>query len=253
MSKGFINISVSGSGSIDYYLREDECLGYYHSAGLLSKSAILSDWKRIEEQEKFGNKSLGIRGRHDAQVRKNYTLSMPNSLSPDLCLSRVQELVLQTSIKDCTYTIAVHRGVKDGIANQHVHLLVNERNLRTLKKDREMIKKRWLEETFRPAYQSVFKEEFSLGKEVGYRERIAVSLYESDRALSRSTIEEVSSLSLSNSREKVSTLSFLEDFAKALAKDKAATLSKETAQGLKRISEQEETIRGVERGRGMRL
>lgn len=249
MSQGFINISVSGSGSIGYYLREEECIAYYHSQGLLSKSAILLDWQRIESDEKFGNKSLGIRGRHDAQVRKNYTLSMPNELSAAECLHRVQKLVDETGIKNCTYTIAVHRGAKDGIENQHVHLLVNERDLRTLKKDREMIKKRWLEHTFRPAYQSVFKEEFSLGKEVGYRERISVSLYESDRAFSRSTIEELSSLSLSNSREKVSTLSFLENFAKALAKDKEEILSKETAAlALKRISEQEETKRGVERG-----
>lgn len=190
MSKGFINVSTSHTGDISYYLREGECIGYYHKDSVISKEEILSAWKTIGKNEIEGNKSLGIRGRHDAQVRKNYTLSMPNSLSAKDCIEKVKSLVIQTPIKDCTYTIAVHKGEKDGIENRHVHLLVNERNVHTMKKDREMINKVFLEKSFRPLYEKTFESEFSKGRAVEKRERIEVGLYSADRAKARRGIVE---------------------------------------------------------------
>jgi len=185
MSKGFINVSTSHSGDISYYLREGECIGYYHKDSIISKEEILSAWKTIGKNEIEGNKSLGIRGRHDAQVRKNYTLSMPNSLSAKDCIEKIKSLVIQTPIKDCTYTIAVHKGEKDGIENRHVHLLVNERNVHTMKKDREMINKVFLEKSFSPLYEKTFESEFSKGRAVEKRERIDVGLYSADPSKAR--------------------------------------------------------------------
>lgn len=225
MSTGFINITTSGSGDVSYYLRENECIGHYHSGGELLKKDILLSWERLEEQEKFGDKTLGIRGRHDAQVRKNYTLSMPNELSPLECIERVRGIVEQTPINDCTYTIAVHRGLKEDVHNQHVHLLVNERNLVTQKKDRTMIKKSFLEQTFRPLYQAAFASEFSKGKTYEWRERIEVGLYESDRAYSREAIAEVQSVGHLTKQEQVdeaATLAFLQDLAAAMKSEKLA-------------------------------
>lgn len=190
MSKGFINISTSSKSDISYYLRDGECIDYYHSHkkdshSSITKGEILDIWKTIGKNEIEGNKSLGIRGRHDAQVRKNYTLSMPNSLSSRECIEKVKHLVEQTPIKNCTYTIAVHKGEKDGVVNRHVHLLVNERNLETMKKDRQMINKVFLEQSFRPLYEKAFEQEFSKGKDLEKRERIEVGLYSADRAKAR--------------------------------------------------------------------
>ena len=187
MSKGFAKVSHSGNGNVAYYLREGECLAFKHPQGY-NKEAILQHWEEIEKNEKLGNKDLGIRGRHDARVRTNYILSMPNSLSPNDCIDRVQSIIDKTPIKDCIYTTVVHKGEKDGITNQHVHLLVNERILSTQKKDREMQRKEWLDKSFKSLYEKEFKVEFSEGQTVAPRERINQGLFEADRKASRQGI-----------------------------------------------------------------
>jgi hypothetical protein len=187
MSKGFTKVSHSGNGNLAYYLREGECIAFKHPQGY-SKEAILQHWQDIEKNEKLGNKDLGIRGRHDARVRTNYILSMPNSLSPNECINRVQSIIDKTPIKDCVYTTVVHKGEKDGITNQHVHLLVNERILSTQKKDREMQRKEWLDKSFKSLYEKEFKVEFSEGQTVAPRERINQGLFEADRKASRQGI-----------------------------------------------------------------
>ena len=184
MSKGFAKVSHSGNGNVAYYLREGECVAFKHPQGY-DKAAILQHWQEIEKHEKLGNKDLGIRGRHDARVRTNYILSMPNSLSPNVCIDRVQSIIDKTPIKDCVYTTVVHKGEKDGITNQHVHLLVNERILSTQKKDREMQRKEWLDKSFKRLYEKEFKVEFSEGQTVAPRERINQGLFEADRKASR--------------------------------------------------------------------
>ena len=187
MSKGFAKVSHSGNGNVAYYLREGECMAFKHPQGY-DKAAILQHWQEIEKHEKLGNKDLGIRGRHDARVRTNYILSMPNSISPQDCLERVQSIIDKTPIKNCVYTTVVHKGEKDGITNQHVHLLVNERILSTQKKDREMQRKEWLDKSFKSLYEKEFKVEFSEGQTVAPRERINQGLFEADRKASRQGI-----------------------------------------------------------------
>jgi hypothetical protein len=187
MSKGFAKVSHSGNGNVAYYLREGECLAFKHPKGY-DKETILQHWQEIEKNEKLGNKDLGIRGRHDARVRTNYILSMPNSLSPNECIERVQSIIDKTPIKDCIYTTVVHKGEKDGIINQHVHLLVNERILSTQKKDREMQRKEWLDKSFKHLYEQEFKVEFAAGQTVAPRERINQGLFEADRKASRQGI-----------------------------------------------------------------
>ena len=162
-------------------------MAFKHPQGY-NKESILQHWEAIEKNEKLGNKDLGIRGRHDARVRTNYILSMPNSLSPNECIDRVQSIIDKTPIKDCIYTTVVHKGEKDGITNQHVHLLVNERILSTQKKDREMQRKEWLEKSFKSLYEKEFKVEFSEGQTVAPRERINQGLFEADRKMSRQGI-----------------------------------------------------------------
>lgn len=187
MSKGFAKVSHSGNGNVAYYLREGECIAFKHPQGY-DKEMILQHWQELEKNEKLGNKDLGIRGRHDARVRTNYILSMPNSLSPNECINRVQSIIDKTPIKDCIYTTVVHKGEKDGITNQHVHLLVNERLLSTQKKDREMQRKAWLDKSFKSLYEKEFKVEFSEGQTVVPRERINQGLFEADRKASRQGI-----------------------------------------------------------------
>lgn len=257
MSKGFINITTSGQGDVSYYLREKECIGYKHSIGTFSKEEVLKAWKQLEQNEKLGNKSLGIRGRHDAQVRKNYVLSMPNQISPQDCINRVEKVISQTGIKNCTYTVVVHRGEKDGIKNQHVHLLVNERNLETMKKDREMIKRDWLEKTFRPTYQKEFAKEFEQGADLPSRDRIAVGLYESDKDYAREVIKEVANVSheISQSND-MGLIEELLSFAMVYEKDAEQERQKKLAEQLKREQEQElrqERQRQQSRNKGLSM
>jgi len=190
MSKGFVNVSIRYNGNIGYYLREKECTYILSSENLSSsseKEELKNQWLEIEKIEKLGSKDLGIRGRYDAVVYRSYILSMPNQLTAEECANRVKNIIEKTVIKDCTWTIAVHRGEKEGITNQHVHLLVNERNIKTLKKDREIIKKSFLND-FKKIYQQEFKEEFSVGKEVSPRGRIETNLFWTNSDLAREII-----------------------------------------------------------------
>lgn len=257
MSKGFINITTSGQGDIAYYLREKECIGYKHSKEGLTKEEILKSWETLAQNEKLGNKSLGIRGRHDAQVRKNYMLSMPNQISPQDCIHRVEKVISQTGIKNCTYTLVVHRGEKDGVKNQHIHLLVNERNLETMKKDREMIKRDWLEKTFRPTYQKEFAKEFEQGADLPSRDRIAVGLYESDKDYAREVIKELASVSQEASKSNdMGLLEALQSLAMMYEKDKEQERQEALAAQLQREREQElrqEQQRQQSRGNGFSM
>lgn len=134
-----MNMSRSRTGEVRYYLRENECIDFYNSNELQDKKSIISEWKNIEQNEKFGNKELGIRGRHDASVRTNITIPMPNHYTAEMCIEKTKEIIAKTPIKNCHYTIAVHRGEAGEVAkNLHVHLIVNERNKITRKKDREL-------------------------------------------------------------------------------------------------------------------
>ncbi len=221
MSKGFAKVSHSGNGNVAYYLREGECMAFKHPQGY-NKESILQHWEEIEKHEKLGNKDLGIRGRHDARVRTNYILSMPNSLSPNECIDRVQSIIDKTPIKDCVYTTVVHKGEKDGVTNQHVHLLVNERILFTQKKDREMQRKEWLDKSFKSLYEKEFKVEFSEGQTVAPRERINQGLFEADRKMSRQGIlnhqkqsETPGELKPKNSMSNALLLQSLKSFEKA--------------------------------------
>jgi hypothetical protein len=225
MSKGFINISSSGSGQVSYYLRAGECIGFKHSSELLDKEKIKSAWEYIEKQEKQGDKQLGIRGRHDARVRTNYIMSMPNSLKASDCLARTERVLQQTPIKDCTYTIVVHRGEKDGIKNLHVHVLVNERNLSTMKKDRALNDRHFLDKKLMPLYQAEFKEEFSLGKEVSKRERIEMMYYQSAPEKARAGIQD---------------FEHGEQHAKALAAEQARALAEQRANEVAERQRQEQ-------------
>lgn len=190
MSKGFVNINHSKSSSMDYYLRNEECIERFHSSGNKSDREIKAEWKQIVNNEKYGNKELGIRGRHDARVSTNYTLTLPNSLSGKEGIDRVQQLIKNTPIEKCTYTIAIHKGEKDGVKNLHAHLIVNERHTDTQKKDREMQREEWLKKEFRPKYEKVFEKEFAIGKDAVKRERIDTFAFQADPSLAKAAIKE---------------------------------------------------------------
>ncbi len=191
MAKGFINISHSQNGSVDYYAREKECTYILSSKNLsFDKDNLLKDWLRIEQKEKLGDKAMGIRGRHDARVRTNYILSLPNELSPQAGAERIKNIIDQTPIAQCSYSVFIHKGEKNGIINQHAHLIVNERFLDNHKKDREMQRKEFLEKTFRPLFEQEFAPERIKNVSYDKRDRIENIFYYSDENRAKKGIEE---------------------------------------------------------------
>jgi MobA/MobL family len=249
MSKGFCNVSHSGNGSIDYYGRAEECTYIIHSNKQTKTfEELRTAWKTIEQHEVYGNAALGIRGRHDARVRTNYILSMPNELSARECAERVKLLAEQTKIKDCTYTIFVHKGEKEGIVNQHVHLLVNERDLVTRKKDRTMQRKEWLEKTFRPLYEQTFAKEMQEGISVSRRERISTELYKADPQVARAEIKK------SELKGQEQIQDWMRDFAKGYEAGKAEHQKRLEGNELSKAAEhrRQESIPQMGRGLGIK-
>lgn len=218
MSKGYIMASHSNSSSMDYYLRKDECIERFHSSGLKTDREIKDEWKQIVNNEKYGNKELGIRGRHDARISTNYTITLPNNLTPKENLEKLKELIKDTPIEKCTYTIVIHKGEKNGIKNSHAHLIVNERNTETMKKDREMIKKDWLKKDFQKKYENVFEKEFSQGKTTIQRNRIETYLFKADEERARAAIYLTQMMNKSN--DKILN----KEQSKTLDKDKLNTM-----------------------------
>jgi len=190
-----MNISRSRTGDVRYYLRENECLAFYNSNELQDKHSIISEWKFIEQNEKFGNKELGIRGRHDARVRTNITIPMPNHYTAEMCLQKTKEIIAQTPIKNCHYTVAVHRGEGGEVAkNLHVHLIINERNKITRKKDRELNHREFPEklcEQVRAAVGHDFKGETKTVSQLKNEkiERIPMALWKASPTLARESIK----------------------------------------------------------------
>ncbi len=196
MAKGFLGVSHAGNGSVDYYGRDNECLGWRHyDRDVQTFDDVKETWRQIEQNEKLGNKDLGIRGRHDARVRTNYILSLPNNLSPKECADRVEKVIQKTGIKNCPYTMFLHRGEKDGIKNFHMHLIVNERDLTTGKKDREQNKKTFIQDVLKPLYQKEFSVEFEKAPNYALRERIPMELYQSDTREAKKVLEGIYEIS----------------------------------------------------------
>lgn len=252
MASGFCMASI-GSGGAGYYLREGECIDFKHSNQMLgSRDLIMKDWDRIARDEINGNKELGIRGRHDAQVRKTYMFTVPNELTPKESIERIDNLIQKTPIKDCTYTICFHRGERDGIDNKHIHVMVNERNLKTMKKDRTMVKPEFLAKEIKPLYQEAFAKEFMLAPQIkGQRERIHMALYKSDESYARQEInaqkEIVPSVSASLSDAQLNAWykDFLQDDYPALVREeerKAKEVERLAAEKLERELEQKNEL-----------
>lgn len=191
MSKGFINIKHYSNANVEYYFNHKDILDFKHSTELKDKVEVIEHWKRVEKQEKYGDKTLGIRGRHDARVRTNYTMSMPNSLSSSECIEKVLNIIKQTSILNCVYTLIVFKKVEEQVINQYVILIVNSRDISNNKKDRVIQRKEWLLHYFLPLYQKEFEKEFMEGEERVKRERIHQVLFDSDRNYVRAFVEKL--------------------------------------------------------------
>jgi hypothetical protein len=255
MATGFCNVSATGGGDVGYYLREGECLEVRHHVFGKSPKEIKSEWKEIADNEIYGNKDLGIRGRHDAQVRKNYIFSVPNELKPSEALDRLEKLVASTPIKDCAWTMAYHAGEREGITNRHVHLLVNERSKVTMKKDRSMQKREFLANEIKPTFVSLFAAERAMGKTYEKRERLDIENYKADERLARSSI--VASQVLKQSQERATAEKWLLDYEKERQKqeqEKAKALevaAQKQEMSLRELFESREQERG--KSRGMRM
>lgn len=179
MAEGFGRVS-HGSVNAQYYGRDQECLLALDSKGISDTLAISEKWKNITSDEILGNREKGIRGRHDARVGTNMILSMPNGYSPAECLKTVEKIISQTPAKDCYWSAWVHKGKKNGIENQHVHLSINERIISTGKKDRIMQRKGWFQEVFMKLYREKLQETLKQAPKRAVRERASMELVQSD-------------------------------------------------------------------------
>ena len=187
MAKGFCKIT-HGDVNGKYYGRDKECLMAVDSDGLTETSMLSEKWQNVTSDEKLGNKEKGIKGRHDARVATNMILSMPNEYTPGQCLKAIESILAQTPAKDCYWSAWVHKGVKNGVVNQHVHLSINERLKSTGKKDREMQRKGWFENVFLKIYRKELEIPLKNAPERATRERVSMELVQSHPFLFREAV-----------------------------------------------------------------
>ena len=161
MAAGMINISSTHSteqsvSSCNYIMRPKEAILVFSTLGE-EKKAILKLVEQYSNYEKIGNRELGIRGRHDAQVMKKIIISLPNELEMEETEKKLQELLKKSGIEKYPYLVCVHRGEKDGIVNRHAHINFFQRKFIAgdSKKERLFVQKHFAE-TIRGIYQGVF-------------------------------------------------------------------------------------------------
>src|ERR1035437_445477 len=160
MAAGMVNIGTTYTveqtvSSCKYIARPQEAILVLSSMG--TGSDMLQQVKAFSEYEKIGNRELGIRGRHDAQIMKKLIMSLPNELELSEVEKRMRLFLDKTKIGSFPYLLCVHRGEKDGIISRHVHINFFQRNFEkgNSNKERSFVQKQFVE-TIRGIYQGVF-------------------------------------------------------------------------------------------------
>src|ERR1035437_4259764 len=160
MAAGMVNIGTTYTveqtvSSCKYIARPQEAILVLSSMG--TGSDMLQQVKAFSEYEKIGNRELGIRGRHDAQIMKKLIMSLPNEMELSEVEKGMRLFLDKTKIGSFPYLLCVHRGEKDGIINRHVHINVFQRNFEkgNSNKERSFVQKQFVE-TIRGIYQGVF-------------------------------------------------------------------------------------------------
>ena len=155
-----INISSTNTvaqtvSSCKYIMRPAEAVLVMTTIGGIEP--ILKQVERFSEYEKIGNRELGIRGRHDAQIMKKLIMSLPNEMEMKEVKTKLEGFLEKSGIGQFPYLACVHRGEKDGIVNRHVHINFFQRRFEAgnSNKERSFVKKTFAEEV-RGMYQEAF-------------------------------------------------------------------------------------------------
>lgn len=145
-----------GVSSCEYIMRDKESLMITSNLGS-DKKSILQTVRKYDAIEKAGDKTLGIRGRHDARSMKKVIISLPNNNSLEENTALLHQLLHATGISEYPHLAVIHRGEKDGIVNRHAHINFFERKfeLGNSNKNRAFNKKSFVH-SFRHTYQELF-------------------------------------------------------------------------------------------------
>lgn len=130
---------------------------------------ILQQVERFSRYEKIGNRELGIRGRHDAQIMKKLIMSLPNEMDLKDVKAKLEFFLEKTGIAKFPYLACVHRGEKDGIVNKHVHINFFQRRFEAGNSNKERL---FVKKTFAEEIRGIYQEVFSFKKNEAERVRI---------------------------------------------------------------------------------
>lgn len=187
MVEGFLNITNSKNGNVSYYVRDGETEMLYSNISNITEE-VIQEFRNIEYLDTKGNKELGIRAIKNANVRTNIMLTLPNDMDNEKCMQHLKNIINKTPIKDCSFLISIHKGEGGEVEkNKHVHIVYNERNLSTMKKDR-----RFKEPDYLQKFLVNYKTEFGFGlKENEFkRQRIETDLWKSDPDMARKIVQD---------------------------------------------------------------
>jgi hypothetical protein len=130
---------------------------------------ILKQVERFSGYEKVGNRELGIRGRHDAQIMKKLIMSLPNDMDLKDVKAKLEAFLEKSGIGKFPYLACVHRGEKDGIVNRHVHINFFQRRFEAGNSNKERL---FVKKTFAEEIRGIYQEVFGFKKNEAERVRI---------------------------------------------------------------------------------
>lgn len=172
MAAGMINISSTNTvaqtaASCKYIMRPAEAVLVMTTIGGIEP--ILKQVERFSGYEKVGNRELGIRGRHDAQIMKKLIMSLPNDMDLKDVKAKLEAFLEKSGIGKFPYLACVHRGEKDGIVNRHVHINFFQRRFEAGNSNKERL---FVKKTFAEEIRGIYQEVFGFKKNEAERVRI---------------------------------------------------------------------------------
>jgi hypothetical protein len=170
--------------SINYYGREKECIAILVNDSKNSLLELQEKWTAIEQFEK----SI----RYDAKVFTSLILQLPNVWSKDEALQKISYFLSTGKVKEQEYAAFIHKGEQGEVAkNFHCHLIYNERDKRTRKKNRTMSKLGFQKDLVKDFQKTYGQDILEKLENIPKVERIDMALWKANPAQARSVKQEL--------------------------------------------------------------
>ena len=159
---------------VGYLLRKDECImAFTDSTG--TRDEIKKRWKDIADRE--------LSKRVDARMQSRLVIPLPNDVDLKAFREEFGNYFGKLALRNHTWLVTVHKGESGDVErNLHGHLVYNDRDLVTGKKNRDLMSKEFLQAVKGQYERFLESQGYTIEPRQGKgRERLSRAVYEAKR------------------------------------------------------------------------